>query len=30
MQTVGCVRVSTKDQAGDGVSMRAQQAKLEA
>jgi site-specific DNA recombinase len=30
MQAVGCVRVSTKDQAGDGVSMRAQQAKLEA
>jgi predicted site-specific integrase-resolvase len=30
MQAVGCVRVSTKDQARDGVSMRAQQAKLEA
>jgi site-specific DNA recombinase len=30
MQVVGYVRVSTEDQARDGVSMRAQQAKLEA
>jgi hypothetical protein len=29
MQAVGCVRVSTTDQARDGVSLRAQQAKPE-
>jgi site-specific DNA recombinase len=30
MKVIGCVRVSTEDQAKEGVSLEAQQAKIEA